>query len=95
VVVASGTLSTNNCPATFNITESNVTVSSSASSLAKLIYSSLYSPAEQATLQASFTSGNSSAVSSYVTSTTVLAPFAVIGAAFALTFGIALCCCVF
>lgn len=95
VLAAAGTLATNNCPSNFNMSAVNVTLSSSLSTLANFLYSNLYSSNDQAAIQASFSSGNTSTISNYITTTTILAPFAVIAAAFAITFGIALCCCVF
>jgi len=92
---ASTTLSTNNCPSSFNMTAANVTISSSLATLTNFLYANLYSSSDQAAIQSSFTSGNTTTITNSITATTILAPFAVIAAVFAVTFGIALCCCVF
>jgi len=95
VLTLAGTLSKNNCPSNFNMTTANLTVSTGLKSLSNFLYANLYSSSDQAAIQASFVSGNSSTVSQTLMSPTVLAPFAVIAGAFAITFAIALCCCIF
>ena len=91
----SGTLTTNNCPANFDIKTANVTGSSSAQATVDFLYANLYSSADRAALKASFNSGNSTKITKQITTIAMLAPFAVIAAAFAITFIIAICCCVF
>lgn len=89
------TLSSNNCPATFNITSANVTMSNSLQPLTDFLYGSIYSSSDQAQIQASFQSGNSTAISNSITYTPIVATFAVLAVCFAITFIIAICCCIF
>ena len=95
VLALAATLSKNSCPSTFNMTNANITVGTGLSSLSNFLYANLYASSDQAAIQDSFVSGNSSTISQTLMSMTVLAPFAVIAGAFAITFGIALCCCIF
>lgn len=94
-LLEAGTLTTNNCPEEFDINEANTTGSSSVQTTVDFLYADLYSSEDQAALQASFASGNSTKINQQITTTAILAPFAVIGVAFAVTFIIAICCCVF
>jgi len=88
------TLSSNNCPSGFD----TAAVNSSAPSMSvavDFLYSSLYSPSEQAKLQAAFTSGNSTTVSSQVFTLSIIIPFILIAVTFMVMYVIALCCCIF
>lgn len=58
----SSTLSTNNCPANFDLASANVTASSSLDPMVDFFYANLYSSSQQAAIQSAFNSGNSSSI---------------------------------
>lgn len=91
----STTLSTDNCPSNFNLGTANITADSSLTPMVSLIYAKLYSESEQAKIQASLASGNSTEIDNKVFTLSMLAPFAIIAAAFLITFVVASCCCIF
>lgn len=93
-VLSVTSLTTSNCPTSYDFTSANATADSS-NSLPDLIYGNLYSADEQATLSLSYSQGDTKTVKKYMAQMKVVAPFIVLGVAFALTFIIALCCCVF
>lgn len=93
-VLSVTTLTTSNCPTSYDFSSANST-SDSSLTLANLIYGNLYSPEEQAALSLSYSQGNTKAVKKYMAQMQIVAPFIVLGVGFALTFLIALCCCVF
>lgn len=93
-VLSVTTLTTSNCPTTYDFSAANST-SDSSNSLANLIYGNLYSAEEQASLSLSYSQGDTKQVKKYMAQMRIVAPFLVLGVAFALTFLIALCCCVF
>ena len=88
------TLSTNNCPANFDITTANLTASST-NSAADLLYANIYSSSEQSDIQAAFASGDSVTITSKLSSLAIMVPFILVAFAFSVTFTIALCCCIF
>lgn len=90
-------LTNNNCPSNFDVNTANITSASASSvkSLVDLIYSNLYSSSDQATLQQAYITGNTATTYQYLFELPIIAPFIIIGVAFAIAFIIALCCCVF
>ena len=88
------TLSTNNCPANFDLASHNST-GTSLSAAVDFLYSNLYSADEQAKIQSAFYSGDTATITSKVTSLSIIIPFALIAFAFLLTFVIAVFCCIF
>lgn len=93
-VLSVTSLTTSNCPTSYDFASANITADSS-NTLANLIYGNLYSAEEQATLSLSYSQGDTKTVKKYMAQMQIVAPFIVLGVAFALTFLIALCCCVF
>lgn len=94
-IVSAGSLANNNCPQNFDVATVNVTGSASLQAAVDFLYANLYSPEVQADIQTGFTSGNTSKAYGQTTALTVLLPFALIAAAFFITFIVALCCCIF
>lgn len=90
-----GTMTTDNCPKDFDATVSNVTVSASIKPLVNLLFGSIYSASDQAAIQNAISSGQTGPVVTYATSMQILFPFILIAIVFAITFIIAMCCCVF
>lgn len=93
-VLSLTTLSTNNCPATFDIATANTT-GADLSAAVDFLYANMYSTSVQAELQAAFNSGDTAKVSETITSLPVLISFAFIAGAFLIMFVIAVCCCIF
>lgn len=89
------TITTDNCPEEYDIKALNVTDSSFSQSTVNLVYGGVYSSSDTLILTAAFTEGDTETINSYFTSTSILTPFLLIAIAFAITFIIALCCCVF
>jgi hypothetical protein len=88
------TLSSNNCPTNFDAAAVNSS-SASMSAVVDFLYKNIYSPSDQAKIQAAFTSGNSSTVTSQVFTLSIIVPFLLIAFAFLVMYVIALCCCIF
>ena len=59
------TLSSNNCPNNFDLTKANTT-GTSLSAAVDFLYSNIYSSSDQAKLQSSFYSGDTSTVNSQI-----------------------------
>ena len=87
-------LSSNNCPTTFDSASVNTTTPT-LSAAVDFLYKNIYSPSEQTKIQAAFSSGNSSTVTAQVMTLSILIPFMLIAFAFLVMYIIAVCCCIF
>ena len=88
-------LTTSNCPSSYDFAAVNATADSSAESFVTLIYGGVYSSEDQAELNKAYAQGDTKTVGKYLASMKIIVPFAIIGGGFAIVFFVALCCCLF
>lgn len=90
-VVAYTDITTQNCPAQFNVATANTTTSTAAASLGAFLYSGFQSPSSKARVEAIVIGGNTSDLDAYTSS--MMVPYIIFGVVYLVFYlGIVACC---
>jgi len=89
------TLTTSNCPNSFNATTYNNSLTHSNEALAKSIYGSVLSAELQASIKTAIINGDIYSIRDNFTSTSFLLPYFMLAGFFLFFFFLVVCCCLF